>query len=72
MGKNSIQFHFGHMGFIEKTNCKLPICNDSTNALSSYKIERICLLTLHFAADFPLQLNDLITNYLLWDRMAGS
>jgi len=58
------------MCFIEKTDCKLSVSNDSLNTLSSCKIESIFLLTLDFAADFPLQLNDL--NYLLYDRVAGN
>jgi len=44
--------------FIEKTDWTLSVSNDSLNALSSYKIESIFLLTLDFAADFPLELND--------------
>jgi len=44
------------MRFIEKTDCKLSVNNDSLTALSGFKIESIFLFTLDFAADFQLQL----------------
>jgi len=51
MGKTSIQIHFSHMRFIEKTDCKLSVSNGSVNAVSIYKMQSIFLLTLDFAAD---------------------
>jgi len=40
-----IQFHFSHMGFVEKTDCKLFVSNGSANALTTYKMKNIFLLT---------------------------
>jgi len=34
------------MRFIEKTDCKLSVSNGSVNALSTYKIKSMLLLTL--------------------------
>ena len=44
LGKNSISFHFSHIGFVEKTDCKLSVSNGSANCLITYKMKNIFLL----------------------------
>jgi len=44
LGKNSISFHFSHIGFVEKTDCKLSVSNGSANCLRTYKMKNIFLL----------------------------
>jgi len=44
LGKNSISFHFSHIGFDEKTYCKLSVSNGSANCLRTYKMKDIFLL----------------------------
>jgi len=44
LGKNSISFHFSHIGFVEKTDCKLSVSNGSANFLRTYKMKNIFLL----------------------------
>jgi len=39
------------MRLIEKTDCKESVSNGSVNALSTYKIKSVFLLTLGFATD---------------------
>jgi len=43
LGKNSISFHFCHIGFVEKTGCKLSVSNGSANCLRTYKMKNIFL-----------------------------
>jgi len=45
LGKDAISFHYSHMGFVEKTDCKLSASYGSANALSTYKMKNIFLLT---------------------------
>jgi len=42
-GKNAISFQYSHMGFVEKTDCKLSVSYGSANALSTYKMKNIFL-----------------------------
>ena len=44
-------FHFVHLRFIEKTDCKICVSNGSTSALRTYKMKNVFLLILPFAAD---------------------
>jgi len=39
LGNNSISFHFSHIGFVEKTDCKLSVSNGSANFLRIYKMK---------------------------------
>jgi len=56
-GKNSFFFHFSHLRFIDKTDCKLSVSNGSVDALSTYKIKSI--FHVRFCCwVFPLQLSD--------------
>jgi len=44
LGNNSISFHFSHIGFVEKADCKLSANNGSANFLRTYKMKNIFLL----------------------------
>jgi len=57
-GKNLIWFHFSHMRFIKKTDCELYVSNGNVNTLKNTYKKNHLLLTLDFAADFLLQLNN--------------